>query len=189
VSSADYTALGYNLAPKQTKSAVVFAMADTGCQSCLTGIKVIQRLGLTTKDIIPVTIKMHAANNNKDIAILGATVLRISGTDKSGRHIETRQMTYVTDNSNKMFHSREACVTLGIISDQFPTIGATNEVESSAISQQTSVENITEPPLAACGCPACQPPPPLPRALPFDATPDNCDELKNFLVQHYIQYL
>jgi hypothetical protein len=44
---------------------------------------------------------MHAANN-KDITILGATVFGISGTDKSGRHIETRQMTYVTDNSNMM---------------------------------------------------------------------------------------
>jgi len=39
------------------------AMADTGCQSCLTGIKVIQQLGLHQSDLIPVSMRMHAANN------------------------------------------------------------------------------------------------------------------------------
>lgn len=52
-------------------------MADTGCQSCLAGVQVIHKLGLTKSDLIPLTMKMHAANNG-GITILGATILRIS---------------------------------------------------------------------------------------------------------------
>ena len=76
-------------------------MADTGCQSCLAGLGTITRLGLRQSDLIPVTMKMHAANNN-GIKILGATVLRFSGQTMSGQINETRILTYVTDSSNKL---------------------------------------------------------------------------------------
>ena len=99
-------------------------MADTGCQSCLTGIKIVKRLGLHEKDLIPVKMKMHAANN-KGIRILGATFLRLLGKDQHGQTIETRQMTYVTDNSKKFFLSREACVALGIIPKAFLEVSTT----------------------------------------------------------------
>jgi hypothetical protein len=38
-------------------------------------------------------------------------------------------MTYVTDNSDKLFISREACIALGMISNSFPTIGEINEMQ------------------------------------------------------------
>ncbi len=79
----DYRQLGFNLI-STTRKAVIPAMADTGCQSCLASIKAIRRLGLRKRDLIPVTLKMHAANN-KGITILGAVILRLSGKDKSGQ--------------------------------------------------------------------------------------------------------
>ena len=85
-------------------------MADTGCQSCL---------GLHQTDLIPVTMRMYAANN-KGITILRATILRFSGKGKSGATLETRQITYVTDSSDQLFLSREACTVLGIISESSP---------------------------------------------------------------------
>ena len=54
----------------------------------------------TQNELIQVNMKMHAANN-KGVMILGATILRISVKDDQGRHVETRQMTYVTDNSDR----------------------------------------------------------------------------------------
>ena len=57
-------------------------MTDTGCQNCLVGIEVINRLRLTRKDLTPVTMKMHAASN-KDIKILSAAILRFSGSGKA----------------------------------------------------------------------------------------------------------
>lgn len=67
-------------------------------------------------------MKMQAANNG-GITILGATILRISGLDNHSEPVETRQITYVTDNSDKLFLSREACVALIIIPDSFPSVG------------------------------------------------------------------
>lgn len=91
----DHKALGFPLNQKTIK---LPAMAETGCQSCLVGIK----LGLTKSDLIPVTMKMHAAYNG-GTTTLGATILCISGLDNHGEPVETRQMTYVTDNSDKLF--------------------------------------------------------------------------------------
>lgn len=75
----DHKALDFllNVTPKTIK---LPSMADTGCQSCLAGIQVIHKLGLTKSDLIPVPMKMHAANNG-GITILGATILRISGLE------------------------------------------------------------------------------------------------------------
>ncbi len=89
----DYDHLGLRLNAPQTWS-FVSAMADTGCQSCLAGLKVVKKLGLSVRDLIPVDIKMHAANNN-NIRILGAAILRFSGKDKKGEEHSTRQIVYV----------------------------------------------------------------------------------------------
>ena len=71
----DYKSLGYaSNFPSKPREITVSAMADTGCQSCLAGIKIAHRLGLNERILIPVTLKMHAANN-RNIKILGATVL------------------------------------------------------------------------------------------------------------------
>ena len=72
------------------KLSFVSAMADTGCQSCLAGLKIVKKLGLSTRDLIPINIKMHAADNH-DICILGATILRLSGKNNKGEEQSTRQ--------------------------------------------------------------------------------------------------
>ena len=66
----------------------ISAMAHTGCQNCLASIKVIRRLGLCESDLIPVTMQMHAVNNN-GIKILGAVILRFSGRSPSGKTLES----------------------------------------------------------------------------------------------------
>ena len=187
ISPDDYTALGFVL-PHGTKSVVLPAMADTGCQSCLAGIKVINRLGLNKTALIPVTMKMHAANR-KGITILGATILRITGKDESGRRVETRQMTYVTDNSDKLFISREACIALGIISDSFPTVGEINDIHQNTVAAtlqtDTNVSDTNQQQKSVCDCPTRQVPPQPPRKLPFAPTESNRIKLREFLIDHY----
>ena len=183
----DYEAFGFNITTR-TNTIAISAMADTGCQSCLAGINVIHRLGINQNELILVNMKMHAANN-KGITILGATILRISGKDDQGRHVETRQMTYVTDNSHKLFISREACIALGMISDSFPTIGEINEMQqtiSTEIPQNIpikigSVNALT----TTCNCLKRKIPPPLPTKLPYPASEANLIKLKQFLVDYY----
>ena len=108
VHSEDYAAHGFKGKISQGTASLP-AMADTGCQSCLAGVNILHPLGLTEDDLIPVTMKMHAANNNR-ITILGATVLRFSGKSETDKIINTRQIVYITDSSSKIFLSREACV-------------------------------------------------------------------------------
>uniref|UniRef100_A0A8C4Q621 Polyprotein n=1 Tax=Eptatretus burgeri TaxID=7764 RepID=A0A8C4Q621_EPTBU len=174
----DYAALGFDLST-QTMTGHVPAMADTGCQSCLAGIKVIHRLGLRKSDLIAITMRMHTANNG-GINILGATVLRLSGKDKQGQVIETWQMTYVKDSSDKLFLSREACAALDIIPDSFPKIGIDPTVQQS---DATAV--LQEDPTIACHCPQRRRPPPPPTKLPFLATDANRLHLQQYLLEYY----
>ena len=170
VHSEDYAALGFKV-KISPKTASLPAMADTGCQSCLAGVNILHPLGLTEDvNLIPVTMKMHAANNNR-ITILSATILRFSSKSETDEIISTRQIVYITDSCSKIFLSREACVTLiGIISSSFPTIGeATNGINDGAL----------------CCCPQRELPPTLPEKLPYRATTANYGKLRNFLLEHY----
>ena len=112
----DYADLGFPI-KSRTRSSILPSMADSGCQSCLGGMRLLPRLGMTADDLIPVSTKMHAANG-KGINILGAAILRLSGKSR-----ETRQITYITDNSDKLFLCREACISLGMITARFPMVG------------------------------------------------------------------
>ena len=99
-------------------------------------MKSVRLLGIRARDLIPVTMKMYTACND-GIKILGATILRFSGTSPFGAPLETHQFTYITDDSDKVFLSREACKELGMISEQFPTIGETPTTHPSAQSAIT----------------------------------------------------
>ena len=111
-------------------------MADSGCQSCLASVKVIQCLGLCKDDRILVTMRMHATNNN-GIKILGAVLLRFSGRSPFGQTMETQQIVYVTSDSDKLFLRQETCTALGMISENFPTVGEAIQVPKE-IEQETA---------------------------------------------------
>ena len=169
VHPADYQALGF---PFPT-TPLISVMADTGCQSWLTSLQVIQRLGLTKHNLIPVTMHMYAANNN-NIKILGAVILRLTGPSRSGKTLETRQIVYVTTDSNKFFLSREACTELGLITTTFPTVGeAVDELRTSNPFMKTPNSVLHNPTDNPCNCPRRQLPPPKPTQPPFPATPAN----------------
>ena len=180
-SHRDYRALGFTLGTP-SKSVNQPAMADTGCQSCLAGIIVLYRLGLTPSDLIPVTMRMHAADN-KDINILGTTMLHITAKNANGRIFETRQMVYITDCSEKFFLSRGACVDLHIIPKDFPKIGETAHFCYAVLRNETGSPDSS--PTNLCDCPRRRKPPPPPRRLPFPATDDNRERLQKYLLDFY----
>ena len=75
----DYKALGLDLR-KRYRAVTLPTMADTGCQSCLSGVRVAQQMGLSTEHLIPVSMTMRAANNER-IWIIRAAVVRFAGTE------------------------------------------------------------------------------------------------------------
>ena len=156
-------------------------MADTGCQSCLAGLSLLSKLGLEQRHLFPVSMRMTAANNN-GIDILGALVLRITGTSPSGHTVHTRQIVYFTRSSDRLFLSRQACVALGLIPDSFPTIG------EACLSSSTSMDSLPAASTSdgqTCECPTRQPPPERPTSLLFPATEENLQKLEMWLLNHY----
>ena len=191
VQREDYEQFGFPLHANQ-QTVTVYAMADTGCQSCLVGVNTIHKLGLHSHNLIPVKMRMHAANHN-DINILGAAILRFSGRDEAGNVVETRQLTYVTDTSDRLFLSKEACIALRIITDGFPTIGEVpldqNPTNVAVTSQCDTVSDTVLDtdlqPTTDCTCPRRTPPPPRPKEPPVPATEENREQLEKYLIQYY----
>ena len=180
----DYEHFGFQLSvPSNT--IWVDAMADTGCQSCLAGSKLIEKLKLFSKDLIPVNMQMHSADN-RDIPILGAIILRLSGKDQSGGERTTRQIIYITDSTDKLFLSRGACVDLGIVSTQFPVVGEVPiQADHLMSSTADSVSSPQDETALDCNCPKRTKPPPLPASLPCPATEENIMQLKQYLLDYY----
>ena len=166
-SAKDYNHFGYKLNSKESSSHLP-VMADTGCQSTLAGLQTLAQLNIKTSDQIPVTTRMRAANKKK-INILGATILRFSGIDSDGNEVETRQITYITDDSDKIFLSKHACRDLGLISAEFPVVRDESTCFASAMS---------------CDCPKRTVPPPIPK-MPFEATEANVPKLKKYILEYY----
>ena len=86
----------------------------------------------------------------------------------NGEPRETRQITYITDNSDKLFLSREACIALGIITTRFPTVGEVMSPSCPQISCAGSTDE-TDIDTYRCGGSRRQKPPPVPTKLPFAA--------------------
>ena len=172
VSLRDYKRFGYNIS-NNTTSANIPVMADTGCQSCLSGINLLAKLNIKTSDLLPVKTRMNAANK-KPINILGATFLRLSAKNAQGETVETKQLTYITDETDKFFLSKEACKDLHMIADNFPNIGQINSI--------TGKNKVSS---RSCNCPQRIKPPQMPTNLPFQASEANVPKLKQFILDYY----
>ena len=79
----------------------------------------------------------HAADD-RDIPILGAAILRLSGTSSKGEAVSTRQIVYITKHTDKIFLSREACADLGIIPNQFNKTTGPSQGDAANTTQQAA---------------------------------------------------
>ena len=184
----DARALGLDTVLRRpTHSPLVYAIADTGCQSCLAGTSLLRHLGLKTHHLPPVLMKMAEVNNDP-INIIGALSLRISDSRGPGG-LETRQVVYLTDATDKVFLSRGACEVLGIIQPDFPQIGAHSPPEDTSAAASVSTSGDTAPPVscitADCDCPRRQLPLPRPTSLPYPPTEEYRGQIEECLLNYY----
>ena len=97
----DYSRLGHKLiAPTSTPK--IFAIGDTECQSCPMEVNLLKKLAFQNRIYFP--MKMHAANNNT-ITILGAISLTTGGKSQVNKDHTTKQIVYVTHDSDNFFLS------------------------------------------------------------------------------------
>ena len=163
-------------------SANIETVTDTGCQSCLAGTNLLKMLGLSTKSLIPVNTRMQSADS-ESIELLGAMFIELSGHDDHGELHTTKQMVYISKNTNNFYLNKGGCEALGIISNNFPTIGEhkTNYTASAITLDKNSVIS-TE--IAPCGCPKRTAPPPITKP-PYELVEGNREKIENFLKEHY----
>ena len=176
---SDAHSLGFHTPLKKPTHSVTYpVMADTGCQSCLAGTALLTKLGLDRRHLLPVNMKMTAANRGA-IDIIGALALRISGTSPSKTTLETHQMVYYTSSTDRMFLSKQASIALWMIPPSFPTIGGTitPNTTKDAVPSNSQTQN--------CGCPHRQCPPPPPTSLPIGATEEKRECLEKWLLDYY----
>ena len=171
--TSDLKELGFP-SPPQVRNTTTLGLADTGCQSTLAGIEILHQLGLFEKHLIPCTMRMNAANS-KNIHILGALPLHISGQTPTGKTVSTRQIVYFTNCTAKLYLSKDACTALGLIPKSFPTIGDSSSQEAAT----------TDSTPTSCRCLPRQMPPKRPSSLPFPATEDNREKLEEHLKDLY----
>lgn len=142
-------------------------------------MSLLKSFGIRQEDLIPVKMRKRAANEN-NIGIIGVVILRLTGTSPSGRKYEAREMVYVTIDTDKLFLSRKACQNLEMISSSFLAISDLDSTEDNTVvlSNDSSVSEsaITKP----CDCHRCQTPPPKPTSLPFPATEENREHLRQW---------
>ena len=93
VATEDYGRLGFkNIKHPCLKPAMMPAMADTGCQSCLAGLVGMCPKSRYEKGRFDTSYNENACS--KVIHILGAAILHISGTNKLGETVETSNNLY-----------------------------------------------------------------------------------------------
>ena len=73
----------------------------------------------------------------------------------------------------KLFLSREDCISLGMITPNFPTVGEVNDLSTNTVSDDQNSTGLT----SNCDCPRRELPPTLATKLPFPATITNRKEL------------
>ena len=157
-----------------SKGTVVQCVTDTGAQSCLMGLKILWCMGLRKADLVPVRRRMAAANG-EEITIIGAIFLRMTGKDEDGEPHSASVMDYVSPSTDKFYLSRAALEQLHVIPTSFPKLGAVASI---------GVEEATHP-RAECGCPVRQPTPGAPAQLPFAATEENTEKMRQYLLHRY----
>jgi hypothetical protein len=120
------------------------------------------------------------ASNAAPIMIDGAILLRLSGKNDKDEEVQAAVMVYVSPDSKKFYLSREAMVQLGIIPNGFPQVGAAFQTESECKAIEVDAPSLTD-----CDCEKRCLPPGRPTKLPFEATAENVEQMKAWLLERY----
>merc|ERR1711895_420582 len=119
-------------------------LVDSGAQIVVIGLKHLYGMGLTKKDLVPVSMRIKAANSG-GLKLLGGVFLKIFSYSSSGKRWQTRQLAYCADGCDRLFLSKTACIDLGILEQDFPKIGRFDDAEVNSIKETGVEEDETKP--------------------------------------------
>ena len=153
--------------PNITPIATIKATADTGAQTCTSGVQILTALPQGARWLLPTKHRLRGVDGTM-LDIKGTLIVDIS----SGRGTTT-ELLYVCDKVSGTYLSQTALKRLGIINNTFP------------ISEVSNLTTTPTPALAQCGCPLRAKCPPIPEKLPFPATDEHRKDLEHWIKTHY----
>ena len=159
--------------PARHQPTNVQAVADTGAMVMVAGMNLVHQLGVKRHELIPVSFRIGAADNDP-LKLIGGILVNVSLSDRSHK-----QLCYIAEGVNSLLLSETTLKKLGLIPENFPAVETTNRVKV----QKCEIKDESDP--DSCSCPERTKPPPVPGSLPFPATEENIPRLKEWIVQHY----
>ena len=166
-------------APRNHRTITTTALPDTGAQMVVAGMDLVHKLGVTKKEMFPVSCRIKAANS-EGLKLIGGLLITISATGPEGTIRNCSHMCYISENVNRFFLSKATCRDLGIISENFPEVGSADNLHS--LNKCDLVDS--EKP-DSCNCPKRVQTPEPPENIPFPPTEENIPKLKEFILDWY----
>ena len=175
--------------PRKVKELSSSALVDTGAQMVVIGIDHVHKMGMCKSNLIPVKLRIKAANSG-GLKLLGGVLVEIMGRSSTGVIRTSRQIAYVAEGITKIFLSKQASKDLGIIGNGFPAIDAFGiEMIKNKDLDETNREindfKVCSGLTDDCKCPDRTLPPPMPTECPFPPTIENIDRLEGWIRARY----
>ena len=150
--------------------------------------------GFTSSELIPVSLDLVAANKSP-IKIAGAIILRLQGHSPDSEPLSCATMVYASEAARGFYLSREAMMDLGIVSPNFPSVGAAADPAVTQPPPTISTERHdslnagglaqTTDSIDSCSCPPRTVVPVRPVALSFECTPANNSKMEEWLLHRF----
>ena len=166
---------------------------DTGAQITVGPTHLLHHLGVKSETVFPVATRVNGASS-APLTVQGAILLKFTAKNPAnGQIFSTRQLVYISSSVNQVYLSKAACIDLGTIPQDFPSIGSCSPDQQSS---PASVADISAPRKCSnsgvvghgdtpCSCPIRSAPPPGLPVLPCSPTPENLPTIKQYILDRY----
>ena len=153
--------------PPNNRWQQVFAVADTGCQTCTAGMNLVNKLNCNESTLINTRHKIIGITD-ANLDIRKALMVDISHHNKT-----TKQMIHISSNTTGLYLSETALKELNLIDKEFP-----HHITRNCAGATTKTKD-------TCTCPKRTSPPKPPTCLPFQPLPENIQKLRTWLLKAF----
>ena len=115
-------------------------LADTGASVCLAGRSFMKSVGMSESHLTPCDMSVTGAKSSS-IVVLGAMLVEFSTKDTGQT---SKQVVYICEGVSGALISLEACIDLGIVNKNFPSLTKVDQCCSAHIGKKVGCD---------CNCP------------------------------------
>ena len=152
-----------------TKTRMVDAITDTGCQTTTCGVEMLDLLNIDQNHLVPTNHGMIAICDTS-LGVIGSVFAEITLRGKT-----TRQMIHIATKITGLYLSQRACKDLGLVHKRFPDVDAYIATAKQEIKSEKE----------KCKCIPRQEGPQRPTQIPFQPTKANKSKLKKWLISAF----